>query len=292
MLMPAMTGRRRAWTSRAGAGPSTGGRARSAACRGSSRVIACGSCRCAGRGRPYGGCGLAVHSVKATSATSLAGSGPSPHAGGCGTDLAGFQRLHLLQAASAAACRRSRCRRCGIDERPSASCTPRSSEPKPTRLPGIGIAADHELLAARALQLDPRGRARRRVRAVGALADEAFQALLAGALEQLPHRSVEGLAESHVCRVVALEHRLEQLAALDERHAREIVAAEMRQVEGEVDESWCAPNRSALQAWKSGLPREFITTISRRSASARKRADLVAQGFTSGPVVAVTREEA
>lgn len=48
----------------------------------------------------------------------------------------------------------------------------------------VGVADDHELLALLALELDPVGAATAAVGAVDALADQAFELQLAGAVEQ------------------------------------------------------------------------------------------------------------
>ena len=141
---------------------------------GCSRVIACGSLslrspwKTGWRMRPS-----RVHSANDTSATSFGCDPVALHAARLSRRTASSS---VSSASSAcvqrrrASSRRSRCRRCPHSAAcPASSCTPSSSEPKPVREPlRIGEAADHELLALRALELDPVGlsaatrRARRR----------------------------------------------------------------------------------------------------------------------------------
>ena len=165
-------------------------RRRRPAARGRSRSR---PCRRAGRGRPSGGSGRrGVHSPNDTSATSF-GSTQWPRTS------RGFSKNGVVSAGIAAsACFTAASvfwskplptppakRRC-----PASSWMPSRSEPMPVREPlRIGPAADDELLALRALQLDPGRAAPRHVGRVGALADHALEAHPAGVLQQLLRRS-------------------------------------------------------------------------------------------------------
>src|SRR5690349_10947506 len=81
----------------------------------------------------------------------------------------------------------------------------------------IGEAAHDELLALRALELDPRGRSRRRVRRLGALADEALEPLVARGFQKILRRTLEVLAEAHAVGLAIGEDRGEQRSALAQR---------------------------------------------------------------------------
>src|SRR5262249_19843499 len=97
------------------------------------------------------------------------------------------------------------------------------------------IAADHELLAQAALELDPIPRAFVPIRAVGALADDAFQTALAGLAAELlagsgkPSRKVERRARGRLA-----ERLLQGGSPLDQRQRALIVAEEVRRIEQHV----------------------------------------------------------
>ncbi len=135
------------------------------------------------------------------------------------------------------ACRgRSRCRRC---RRSAVARRRRRRRAAARRAPGaslrVGPAADDELLAAPALQLDPVPRAAGGVGAVGALAHQPFEAALAGGFEQLRRVALQCLAEAQ--RAVGRrlrEQAAEPDAALGEGQAAQVLAVEERQVEDDI----------------------------------------------------------
>ena len=100
----------------------------------------------------------------------------------------------------------------------------------------IGIAGDHEFLAALALQLDPVGAARAAVRRALALADDAFQAERERRLDHAVGRRVEHFAEADARRGRLRNHAVQQCAARFQRRDAQVVAIEVRQVEEVVDD--------------------------------------------------------
>ena len=104
----------------------------------------------------------------------------------------------------------------------------KGAEAGPSAL-GIGVAADHELLATLALDLEPRARASRYVGARRPLGQDAFEPGLRGGLEE---------GRSGCLYVVAVagdsergEHPLEATLSCRERHPPEVVSLESQAVE-------------------------------------------------------------
>ncbi len=157
-------------------------------------------CPRAGRGRPRGGCGRPA-STRRTTPRRPASARPSGRArraacsknGVVSAGDRGERLLHrgerLLVEAAADAAGEAQVPGLVVDaEQQRADAGARALR--------VGPAADHELLALRALELDPGRAAPRHVGRVGALADHPLEAHPAGVLEQLLRARVEVLAEA------------------------------------------------------------------------------------------------
>ena len=98
---------------------------------------------------------------------------------------------------------------------------------------GVGVAADHELLALRTLELDPGVGAAARVGRIEALADHAFEVQLAGRLQHVGRLGGEVFAEAHHrLRRRRCQRGAQQRAPLDQRRGAQVVAG----VEGQVEQ--------------------------------------------------------
>ncbi len=114
------------------------------------------------------------------------------------------------------------------------------------RTAGRGVAADHEVLALAALQLDPGLRAAGDVHRIGELADQPLQAELARVLEHLFGVAAEVLAVAHLRR--GLERLGEALLALGESEPPQVLPGQEGRVEHVVRDLRVAPRlESVLQ---------------------------------------------
>ena len=112
------------------------------------------------------------------------------------------------------------------------------------------VAADHELLLGRALELEPVARAAVDVRRVGALGDQPLPALAARLAEQLLAVAVAMRREADVA--VELERPPQQRLAGAERERGRVVAGEVEQVE-DVEEHRHRALAALLEALEAGL---------------------------------------
>ena len=132
--------------------------------------------------------------------------------------------------------RSSRCRRCRRRRSaPFSQVAEQQAADLAARAVAIGEAADHELLAQRALELQPGLAALRHVGRVGALDDDAFE-LHAAAPPRASAPASAGNAWLRRIRSLGacVEQLAEQRAARAQRHLAQVVAVEERQVEDEI----------------------------------------------------------
>ena len=103
------------------------------------------------------------------------------------------------------------------------------------------------------------------------------------------------LAEAHALRLALLENLREQRAALDERHAAQVVAAEIGQVEDEVDNVLRGRGiERPLQRLEIGPPLRVEhgdLAVDPRGIDAQQAHFVLEPLEARGPVVAVAREE-
>ena len=104
----------------------------------------------------------------------------------------------------------------------------------------VGEAADHELLARLAFQLQPGLGARRHIGRIGPLEDDAFEVHLPRRFEHACRRGVEALAEAHPVRRFGFDDPAQHRAARQQGKLAQIAAVEERQVEHEVIDSAAA----------------------------------------------------
>src|SRR5690242_9481890 len=96
-----------------------------------------------------------------------------------------------------------------------------------------GPADQHELLALDAFGLHPAARARTDIFCGGELRDDALEACLAEAVEQLLAIALYVIRVANV-RGFCRQDSLEPFLAVDQRQSRQILAVELQQVEGEI----------------------------------------------------------
>ena len=203
-----------------------------------------------------------VHSVKPTWATSSrldpGGVARARPASANGGSCRGAAARAARPRSRSVALRRSRCRPCprsagGRPRSSRASSAPSSVAAAPRR----GVAADHELLLGRALELQPVARAAVRVGAVGALGDQPLPALAARLAEELLAVAVAVRREAHRRRRTRARARSSRLARA-QRAARCVSSPVEPQHVEDVEERPCT-SRSARAA------------AAARSSSARRR---------------------
>ena len=101
---------------------------------------------------------------------------------------------------------------------------------------GVGVAANDELLAFTAFRFDPGFGAALFVYAVGLFGDDAFEPEFAGVFINREAVAFDVIAVAYAVVVERGEQLFEQGFALDQRRFREVVAVEIRQVEGVIEE--------------------------------------------------------
>ena len=163
------------------------------------------------------------------------------------------------------------------------------------RVGAVGEAADHQLLAQRALELQPGLGARRHVGRIATLQDDPFELHLAGGLEHLRRRGIEGLAEANALALVRVDDRAQHRAARQQRNLAEIAALVERQVEDEEDDVAAGSVvHGVLQGVEIGNARraEDHDLAVEPGWPDRQRRDLCSQRrHLRRPVVAAAREE-
>src|SRR5207249_723491 len=95
---------------------------------------------------------------------------------------------------------------------------------------GIGVAADHELLPALALDLEPVARAPAPIRPVGLLGDDALEVSGVAGVEELLAALLDVSAVPEDAGA-ARDQQLQELLALGQRHVPEVVAVDLETVE-------------------------------------------------------------
>src|SRR5262249_4611213 len=105
---------------------------------------------------------------------------------------------------------------------------------------GLAVASDDELLLVEALHLDPGGRAGLRVGGAAAFGDDAFEAVLADALEDGGAVAPEGLAQAEPAFLPVADELFEQGEPLFERGLGQVLPVAPGQVEGEEDDRLAA----------------------------------------------------
>src|SRR5262249_57669089 len=95
---------------------------------------------------------------------------------------------------------------------------------------GIGVAPDHELLSPLALDLEPVAAAAAAMRAVRLLGDDALEMTGVAGREEF-FTALLDVSAVHEDAVAAGNQELEEVFALAQRHAPEIVALELQTVE-------------------------------------------------------------
>ncbi len=157
----------------------------------------------------------------------------------------------------------------------------------------LGVAADHEFLPPRRLQLDPVGRAARSVRGVLALADQPFEPEPVRRLEQALGARIEGLAVADRRRRRCADQRAEHRTALVQRHVAQVVSGEVREVEHEVLQPFGVPAVEGvlqrLEIRRAVRTRHDDLAVDPGRAQAERAQVAHERGQLGRPVVAVAR---
>ncbi|MNV26889.1 hypothetical protein D3C71_1180190 [compost metagenome] len=160
---------------------------------------------------------------------------------------------------------------------------------------GIGEADNHEFLSMLALELDPVAATPGHVRRSEALADQAFHAHLAGAVEQGFRVFAEGIGKAQQRIFCGFEYCRQRGATLLHRHLAQIDAIEVRQIKQVINNVAAATGfESVLQRLKirhALFVRHHHFTVQPGGFQTQARQCLGLAGQLVGPVVAVAREE-
>ncbi len=160
------------------------------------------------------------------------------------------------------------------------------------------VADDREILALAAFDLEPAPGPGLLIGRVGALADHPFEAEPRGLLEKRPAVALDVLAElkRRGRRDDRSEQRAERPLALVQRHAREIVAVEVEQIEGEAGE--LVSPAFGERVLKGGEARDPVRVldhdlaVDQRVLTGERRERLGEQPVAVGPVLAGPGQQA
>ena len=184
----------------------------------------------------------------------------------------------------------------GIQQRAFGVVHPKQQGAQATAPPlRLGETADDKLLPLAAFELDPLAAAAAPIRRIGALADDAFKANLAGGCNEVCGAGVKRCAEPQGLASVFLHERFQRCAALEQRFFTQVTPRVHRQVKHGVDKvGGGRAIKSVLQALKVRR-----SVVARSGELAVEPSGAQAQGLDGigdgrefvGPVVAAPGEQ-